>query len=101
MPRLYEYFGLIISFFSNDHEPIHVHCQYAEYSCKAELHYDKKTGKLRVVIKNLGKKALPERVKRDVIALVEKYHKDIVFKWTLYMSESHIKPKIEKITTKL
>jgi hypothetical protein len=25
MPKLYEYFGLYVLFYSNDHEPIHVH----------------------------------------------------------------------------
>ena len=25
MPKLYEYFGLLILFYSNEHEPIHVH----------------------------------------------------------------------------
>lgn len=25
MPKLYEYFGLIILFYSNEHEPLHVH----------------------------------------------------------------------------
>lgn len=25
MPKLYEYFGLIVLFYSDEHEPIHVH----------------------------------------------------------------------------
>ena len=25
MPKLYEYFGLIILFYANEHEPVHVH----------------------------------------------------------------------------
>ena len=25
MPKIYEYFGFIFFFFSNEHEPIHVH----------------------------------------------------------------------------
>ncbi|MFZ4455430.1 MAG: DUF4160 domain-containing protein [Bacteroidales bacterium] len=28
MPKLYEYFGLIVLFYSHEHEPIHVHCKY-------------------------------------------------------------------------
>ena len=37
MPKLYIYFGLVVFFYSNEHEPIHVHgfCQGRE--CKAEL----------------------------------------------------------------
>ncbi len=25
MPKLYEYFGLIVLFYANEHEPVHVH----------------------------------------------------------------------------
>ena len=37
MPKLYIHFGLMVFFYSNEHEPIHVHgfCQGRE--CKAEL----------------------------------------------------------------
>ncbi len=30
MPKIYEYFGLVILFYSNEHEPVHVHCKYQE-----------------------------------------------------------------------
>ncbi|MEI6388887.1 MAG: DUF4160 domain-containing protein [Spirochaetota bacterium] len=37
MPKLYEYFGLVIMFYANEHEPVHVHgtCQGREL--RAEL----------------------------------------------------------------
>ncbi|NJN99241.1 MAG: DUF4160 domain-containing protein [Anaerolineales bacterium] len=37
MPKLYEYFGLIILFYSNEHEPIHVHGKYQDTEGKAEI----------------------------------------------------------------
>ncbi|MGI4734767.1 MAG: DUF4160 domain-containing protein [Janthinobacterium lividum] len=37
MPKLYEYLGLIIFFYSNEHEPIHVHGQYDGRESKAEF----------------------------------------------------------------
>ena len=37
MPTLYEYFGLFIYFYADDHLPIHVHAEYAERSCKVEF----------------------------------------------------------------
>ncbi|MFI5201767.1 MAG: DUF4160 domain-containing protein [Candidatus Kapaibacterium sp.] len=37
MPRLYEYFGLIVRFYSNEHEPIHVHGRYQDMEGKAEI----------------------------------------------------------------
>jgi hypothetical protein len=36
MPKIYEYFGLIFLFYANDHEPIHVHVQYAEFESKVK-----------------------------------------------------------------
>ena len=37
MPKLYEYFGIIIMFYSNDHEPIHVHGKHNGRESKAEI----------------------------------------------------------------
>ncbi|WP_205940984.1 DUF4160 domain-containing protein [Pedobacter yonginense] len=37
MPKLYEYLGLIILFYSNEHEPIHVHGKYQGMESKAEI----------------------------------------------------------------
>jgi hypothetical protein len=37
MPKLYEYFGLIILFYSNEHELIHVHGKYQGAESKAEF----------------------------------------------------------------
>jgi hypothetical protein len=37
MPKLYEYFGIIIFFYANEHEPIHVHGEYQGRESKAEI----------------------------------------------------------------
>jgi len=37
MPKLYEYMGLYIMFYANDHEPIHVHCKYQDTESKADI----------------------------------------------------------------
>lgn len=37
MPKLYEYLGILIFFYSNEHEPIHVHARKGEYESKAEI----------------------------------------------------------------
>jgi hypothetical protein len=34
MPKLYEYLGIIIFFYSNEHEPIHVHGRYGDCESK-------------------------------------------------------------------
>lgn len=37
MPTLYEYLGLTIFFYSNEHPPIHVHGEHQGQECKAEI----------------------------------------------------------------
>jgi hypothetical protein len=37
MPKLYEYMGIIVLFYSNEHEPIHVHGKYQGRESRAEL----------------------------------------------------------------
>ncbi len=40
MPKLYEYMGIVVLFYSNDHRPIHVHGKYQGTESKAELLYE-------------------------------------------------------------
>lgn len=37
MPKLYEYFGLIVMFYSNEHEPVHVHGKFQGREARAEI----------------------------------------------------------------
>lgn len=37
MPKLYEYFGLIVMFYANEHEPVHVHGKCQGRESKAEI----------------------------------------------------------------
>lgn len=37
MPKLYEYFGLVVMFYSNEHEPIHVHGKLQGRESRAEI----------------------------------------------------------------
>jgi hypothetical protein len=37
MPKLYEYFGLIIMFYANEHEPVHVHGKIQDRESRAEI----------------------------------------------------------------
>jgi hypothetical protein len=41
MPKLYEHFGLIVLFYSNDHEPIHVQGKYQGKESKAEIIFNR------------------------------------------------------------
>lgn len=37
MPKLYEYFGLIVMLYANEHEPVHVHGKYQGREARAEV----------------------------------------------------------------
>lgn len=81
MPKLYEYFGLIILFYSSEHEPIHVHCKYQGQESKAEIIY--KDGKFdKVLISEVkGKEPLDLQNQKKFKKLVEALREDIVRKW--------------------
>lgn len=81
MPKLYEYFGLVILFYSREHEPIHVHCKYQGKESKAEIIFE--NGKfVEVRISNvMGKEPLDKQNVKKFKKLVESYRDDIVRKW--------------------
>jgi hypothetical protein len=37
MPKIFEYLGILLYFYSNEHEPIHVHARKGEKESKAEF----------------------------------------------------------------
>ena len=84
MPKIFEYLGIIIMFYSNEHEPIHVHGKYQAFESKAEIII--KDGKiLAVKIKSVqGKKPLPNKERKEFQNFVEKFQDDIVQKWIDY-----------------
>ncbi|WP_352423849.1 DUF4160 domain-containing protein [Proteiniphilum sp.] len=100
MPKLYEYLGLIILFYSNEHEPIHVHCKYQEKESKAEIIFV--NGKfVEVKISDVpGKEPLDTKNLKNFKKLVEVYRDDIVRKWVdFFVYNKAIQS--EKITKKL
>jgi hypothetical protein len=38
MPKIFEYLGILIFFYSNEYEPIHVHGKYDGFESKAEFY---------------------------------------------------------------
>jgi len=100
MPKLYEYFGLIILFYSNEHEPIHVHGKYQRKESKAEIIFE--DGKfVEVKIVNVkGKEPLDDQNLKKFKKLVETYRDDIVRKWVDFFVYNRPIPS-EKITKKL
>ena len=84
MPKLYEYLGIIVLFYSNEHEPVHVHGKYQGREIRAEF----TIANGRVVDIQYrpvrGRKPLEGAKLHDFKVLVEHYANEIVRKWIDY-----------------
>ena len=81
MPKLYEYFGLIVLFYSNEHYPIHVHGRYQGKESRAEFIIV--NGEV-IEIKILpvrGKEPLDSKELKKFKTLVDYFREDIIQKW--------------------
>ncbi|MCX6271283.1 MAG: DUF4160 domain-containing protein [Bacteroidetes bacterium] len=100
MPKLYEYFGLIFLFYSNEHEPIHIHGKYENKESKAEIIFE--NGKFKyIIIKDVpGKEPLDVQSLKKFKKILEVYRDDIVRKWIdFFVYNIEIIP--EKITKRI
>jgi hypothetical protein len=100
MPKLYEYFGLIFLFYSQEHDPIHVHGKYQDKESKAEIVFE--NGKFKeIVIKDVtGKAPLDTQNLKKFKKVVELYRDDIIRKWIDFFVYNIEFPS-EKITKKI
>jgi hypothetical protein len=84
VPKLYEYLDIIVLFYSNEHEPVHVHGKYHGRETRAEF----TIANGRVV--NIqyravrGRKPLEGPKLQDFKTLTEHFADDIVRKWIDY-----------------
>lgn len=100
MPKLYEYLGIIIFFYSNEHEPVHVHARYGEFESKAEILLQ--NGMVKSInLKSVeGKRPLPSAQKKEFKKLVTLLADEIVQSWVNYFVY-HKKIITKKIAEKL
>ena len=84
MPKIFEYFGFIFFFYSNEHEPIHVHVKHEHKESGFELII--MTGELEEVRVRQHKGTVPlsEKDKRVAMDFINKYYKNIVTKWVKF-----------------
>jgi len=100
VPKLYEYMGLIRVFYSNEHEPIHVHCKYQSLESKAELIFENGKFKEIIIREVAGKDPLDIKRMKKFKKIVEIYRDDIVRKWIdFFIYNVQITP--EKITKRI
>ena len=84
MPNIFEYFGLIFFFYSNEHPPIHVHVKKGgrefvfEIIMKNDLLDEVRRRKVR------GKEPLTQKEITEAEKFIYKYHKRIINKWVNY-----------------
>ena len=100
MPKIFEYLGILIFFYSNEHEPIHVHARKGEFESKAEFYII--NGVIsEIKITNIkGAKPLKGRELKDFETFLQQYAEKIVEKWIDYFVY-HKDVEFEKITKRI
>jgi hypothetical protein len=100
MPKIFEYFGFIFLFYSNEHDPIHVHV--IKNGCEVVFELLIQEGKL-VELNVRHSNKMPPLEEKD-IAIVEpfvrKYYKNIVEKWVNFFVYKK-RVRVTKITKKV
>jgi hypothetical protein len=84
VPTLYEYFGLIVFFWSREHLPIHVHIKYQGKAAVAEFYL--KEGEIVEyrILKLKDSEMLPPQQLKLAKELIEFKKAEIVQKWIEY-----------------
>lgn len=100
MPKIYEYLGIILFFYSNEHEPIHVHARKGEYESKAEIFMQGGLIKEIIITNVKSRKPLKGSDLSNLKDFLEIYSDSIVSKWVDYFVYNK-EISFEKITQKL
>jgi hypothetical protein len=82
MPTIFEYLGIVIRFYSNDHEPIHVHAIYGD--CIVKVNFFINDGKIYRTTYVPVKGKFPEAKLKQLKKFVEIYKMKIVYRWEQY-----------------
>lgn len=100
MPKIFEYLGILIFFYSNEHEPIHVHARKGNNESKAEFNIQ--NGEITEIrIKQVsGASPLSKSEMKSFKEFLEVYAKNIVHKWIDYFI-LHKEVEFERITKRL
>lgn len=100
MPKIFEYLGILIFFYSNEHEPIHVHGKHNDSESKAEFYIV--NGKvIEIKIKPVkGLKPLTGSKLNNFEVFLKEYSDRIIQKWIDYFV-FHKNIEFEKIKSKI
>jgi len=100
MPKIFEYLGILIFFYSNEHEPIHVHGRKGEFESKAEFYIRNGIIHEIRISTSKGSKPLTGNELKDFKIFLEVYAERIIEKWIEYFVY-HKDVEFEKITKRL
>ena len=100
MPKIFEYLGILIFFYSNEHEPIHVHAKKGGFESKAEFFII--NGLITEIKITSVKGSVPLKGKelKDFEIFLDKFANEIIEKWVDYFVY-HKDVEFEKITKKI
>lgn len=100
MPKLYEYFGLIVMFYANEHEPVHVHGKSQGREARAEfIIVDGEVIEINYADVT-GRQPLQPNEMRYFKEIVTAKTNEIVYKWIdFFVLHKSVKP--EHITQRL
>ena len=100
MPKIFEYLGVLIFFYSNEQQPIHVHGKYNGLESKAEFYIvDGEIIEIKIKLVK-GRRPLTGSNLKDFEVFLEKYADKIVEKWVDYFIY-HKNIEFEKINTRI
>jgi hypothetical protein len=100
MPKIFEYLGILIFFYSNEHEPIHVHAKKGEYESKAEFYIVNGIISEIKITGTKGVKPLMGKDLNDLEVFLRNYAEKIVEKWINYFVY-HKDVDFERITRRI
>ena len=98
-PKFLKYEGIEVGFYSNDHLPIHVHCNYGEYEIKVEFYLKNKEIVKIAYVKVANSQEFPSSKLKTLKQLIEKYKYIIVQNWISFyvLGEKISAIKVSKI----
>ena len=96
MPTIFEYFGFIFKFYSNEHEPIHVHVIKGGAETVFEIIVEN-AEVVEIRQRYPKSQSLSENDMKTALSFIEKYALEIVKKWIDFFV---LKKKVKKINIK-
>ena len=91
MPTIFEYFGFVFKFYSNEHEPIHVHVQKGVAEVIFEIIIDD-AEIVEIRQRNSKAQTFSENDLKIASSFVEKYAPEIVNKWIDFFVLKFVRP---------